>query len=175
MPKLARDLTGERFGRLTVMSRYGKTVYPRKWRCRCECGNEIIAAGPDLRCGDTASCGCLRRDTTAKRSTTHGHTVGQAAGRQRSSAYQCWTNMLTRCGNPKAKAYHLYGGASIRVCERWLVFANFLIDMGEPTPGQTLGRLDPTRGFEPGNCTWGPRQPPGRRPGSPWKKPREAD
>jgi len=77
--------------------------------------------------------------------------------------------------NPKAKAYHLYGGAGIRVCERWLVFANFLVDMGEPTPGQTLGRLDPTRGFEPGNCTWGPRQPPGRRPGSPWKKPREAD
>jgi hypothetical protein len=79
--------------------------------------------------------------------------------------------MQTKCGNPKAKAYHLYGGAGIRVCERWLEFPNFLADMGEPQPGHTLGQLDTTRDFEPGNCTWGPRQPPGRRPGSPWKKP----
>jgi hypothetical protein len=45
----------------------------------------------------------------------------------------------------KAKAYHLYGGAGIRVFERWLVLSNFLVDMGEPTPRQTLGRLDNRR------------------------------
>lgn len=54
------DLTGQKFGRLTVIEEAGrsnqKTV---KWRCKCECGNETIVYSNNLRKGNTKSCGCL--------------------------------------------------------------------------------------------------------------------
>ena len=57
------DLTGQRFGRLTVIQRTAKpegikrsTTY---WICKCDCGNTKIANSSDLRRGDTTSCGCV--------------------------------------------------------------------------------------------------------------------
>lgn len=61
--KPKNDLTGRRFGRLTVLgyegSRNGRTL----WRCRCDCGRETIVLRPNLISGATKSCGCLRADT----------------------------------------------------------------------------------------------------------------
>lgn len=54
------DLTGQKFGRLTVLKRAenrGKRVY---WLCECECGKEKIVSSTDLKCGNTKSCGCLQ-------------------------------------------------------------------------------------------------------------------
>lgn len=66
------DITGQRFGRLVAVSvdhkdcdSLGNTSY--YWLCRCDCGNEIVVQGSVLRRGDTASCGCLRADESAKR------------------------------------------------------------------------------------------------------------
>ena len=63
------DLTGQRFGRLTVLRREG-TVYSGDsarvlWRCRCDCGEECDVASIHLRRGYTRSCGCLRREHCA--------------------------------------------------------------------------------------------------------------
>ena len=56
------DLTGQRFGRLTVL-RYYKTERKKVyWLCRCDCGNELAVYGGTLRNGRTKSCGCLARD-----------------------------------------------------------------------------------------------------------------
>lgn len=57
------DLTGRRFGRLIVIkvadsNKYGKY----KWLCKCNCGNEKVVRGGDLRSGDTQSCGCLQKE-----------------------------------------------------------------------------------------------------------------
>lgn len=56
------DLTGQRFGRLTVLkptdSRY--TTGFVVWRCRCDCGKEILQPGNALRDGRTVSCGCKK-------------------------------------------------------------------------------------------------------------------
>ena len=60
---LLKDLTGMVFERLTVISKHGRNDKGYiTWLCKCECGNEIISIGGNLRKGTTKSCGCLHRD-----------------------------------------------------------------------------------------------------------------
>lgn len=64
-----KDITGQRFGRLTVIERVPNPVHKNRieahWRCICDCGNEVIATGSHLRTGHTTSCGCYRKDNSA--------------------------------------------------------------------------------------------------------------
>ena len=63
----AIDLTGQVFGRLTVLDRAGTAKCgAAMWRCRCECGAEKVVMGSSLRNGNTLSCGCLLRERTTK-------------------------------------------------------------------------------------------------------------
>ena len=57
------DMTGQRFGILTVIDRAASKPGDRNalWRCLCDCGNERVATGSALRRGYCVSCGCLRR------------------------------------------------------------------------------------------------------------------
>ena len=70
-----KDLTGQRFGRLVVTGRaenyrcitqhpYTKATISTltRWNCRCDCGNETVVLGNNLRAGRTQSCGCLRKE-----------------------------------------------------------------------------------------------------------------
>src|ERR1700687_2163576 len=54
------DMTGQTFGRLTVLDRAPNTTGDARWRCRCACGNETISWGHNLRTGNTTSCGCVK-------------------------------------------------------------------------------------------------------------------
>lgn len=57
------DLSGKKFGRLTVVSRTENSkTRGAMWICVCECGNKKIYCGRDLRVGDSNSCGCLKKD-----------------------------------------------------------------------------------------------------------------
>lgn len=57
-----KDLTGQHFGALTVLEYVGHM----KWRCRCDCGKEVIKDGKHLRWGSVRSCGCLRKKRSIK-------------------------------------------------------------------------------------------------------------
>lgn len=52
------DLVGKRFGRLVVLNREANKGIQPMWRCRCDCGNEVVVQGCNLRGGETRSCGC---------------------------------------------------------------------------------------------------------------------
>lgn len=63
---LSKDLTGKKFGRLTVIEQVEDYVSPsghkHMWKCQCECGNTTKVIGSSLTSGVTKSCGCLQTE-----------------------------------------------------------------------------------------------------------------
>ena len=61
------DLTGQRFGRLTVVERVGTDKWGYiLWKCKCDCGNEVTVISASLRSGATTSCGRFQKETALK-------------------------------------------------------------------------------------------------------------
>jgi hypothetical protein len=83
-------------------------------------------------------------------SARHGHT----RDRDPSGAWRSWHSMMQRAHTGTSKDAARYLGRGITVCDRWLVFENFLADMGERPAGASIERTDNARGYEPGNCRW---------------------
>jgi hypothetical protein len=142
-----RDLTGQRFGRLTALGQAPSNNGNVCWTCECSCGRQKIVAARHLVSGATLSCGCLV--------LRH--------GRRRSPEYQSFHQMMTRCYNKNHKSYKNYGERGVAVCDRWRFGENgrsgfecFLADMGPRPPNRTLDRWPNRYGnYEPGNCRWG--------------------
>ena len=63
---LYNDLTGQRFGRLLVVSKAKKIMQRIAWNCICDCGNECIVIGKSLKGGNTKSCGCYREELRSR-------------------------------------------------------------------------------------------------------------
>jgi len=73
--------------------------------------------------------------------------------------YGVWQSMLDRCRNKNRKFWKDYGGRGISVCERWLIYENFIVDMGpRPTPKHTIDRKDNDLGYFKENCRWATRK-----------------
>ena len=64
--KSAKELTGKRFGRLTVLERVGSLDGHALWHCRCDCGKEVDVTSLQLIHGYSKSCGCLKRENGQK-------------------------------------------------------------------------------------------------------------
>lgn len=154
------DLTGQRFGKLVVVSLLPKGESSRtKWLCKCDCGNEAKVLGINLTRGFTISCKCYQTECIRKRSITHGDSINKKV----SSEYKSWCHLKERCYNENCKDYINYGGRGIKVCDRWLGengFSNFLLDMGrKPSKNHSIDRWPNNDGdYEPDNCRWGTRK-----------------
>lgn len=152
----ASDLTGEKFGRLTVTAfSHVNSQRLRCWKCRCECGGEVTTSGRNLRSGITVSCGCRRRETLSLNRRRCGNVTH---GKSKTPEYRCWTSMLARCRNAATISFPHYGARGITVCERWTnSFVAFLQDMGpKPSPAHSIDRINSDGNYEPGNCRWAP-------------------
>lgn len=136
------DESGNRYGRLTVVSPTIPKTQPPSFLCKCDCGGTARVLGSNLRTGNTRSCGCLGIENGQISNTTHSHTVNYT----RTKTYYTWSSMLSRAGTGS--------WSNVTVCRRWSSFINFLEDMGEAPPGLSLDRIDCTGNYEPGNCRW---------------------
>ena len=145
-------MTGLRFGRLVAIAfSHANRGGRAQWLFACDCGSETIADGGNVRGGSTASCGCLHREISAARLTTHGHRAGKRHG----PTYRAWQLMNNSCADPLSSGWKHCGARGIAVAPCWRSdFPAFLRDMGERPADAVLTRTDPAVGFSPGNCHW---------------------
>lgn len=143
------DMQGQKIGMWSVGAQAGNSERGAAlWMCKCECGNEAIVAGADLRAGKSISCGCRLVNVLGDHRRTHGESGTRI--------HRIWVNMRKRCNNPKNPGFENYGGRGISICREWnefSVFRDWALQSGYDD-ALSIERKDVDGDYTPENCTW---------------------
>lgn len=137
------DLTGCKFGKLSVIERADNRRNRVHWLCECDCGKRVIVQSSQLRTGHTRSCGCLLDGS-----------FNIAHGMTHTRLYRMWATMKQRCCDPNSSGYYKYGAKGVTVCEDWKFFEPFMkwaLSNGY-TDKLSIDRIDNSKGYCPENC-----------------------
>lgn len=139
---------GDVFGRLKVLVLRAANKSGAYYHlCLCDCGKEKLIMSSNLTRGKSKSCGCLSKEITSARASTH--------GKSKSAEYATWSRIWARCTNPRLERWEQYGGRGIKVSEEWRDFERFYEDMGDrPSSKHSIGRIDNDGGYCKENCRW---------------------
>ncbi len=145
------DLTGQRFGRLTVIRQDGNNKNgSARWLCICDCGKVKTVTGVNMRIGQTQSCGCYQKEQARRfgniYTPTHGHS--------REKLFRVWKSMLHRCYSEHSSSYKNYGERGIFVCDEWHeyeTFKSWALQNGY-AEGLSIDRIDVNGNYCPDNC-----------------------